>query len=81
VWQAWREIHPDAHFGAARFSRPSHRNCLQVKSPPTGCHWIHEVKYDGYRICACFERGNVNLITRNGNDWTASDLQMMKSGL
>jgi bifunctional non-homologous end joining protein LigD len=43
-----------------------------VKSPPTGRQWVHEIKYDGYRIGARVERGHVNLITRNGNDWTAT---------
>jgi bifunctional non-homologous end joining protein LigD len=43
-----------------------------VKSPPTGPQWVHEIKYDGYRIGARIQRGRVNLITRNGNDWTAT---------
>jgi len=43
-----------------------------VKSPPTGRQWVHEIKYDGYRIGARIERGNVNLTTRNGNDWSAT---------
>jgi bifunctional non-homologous end joining protein LigD len=41
-----------------------------VKSPPTGPQWVHEIKYDGYRIGALVHRGSVTLITRNGNDWT-----------
>jgi bifunctional non-homologous end joining protein LigD len=43
-----------------------------VKSAPTGSQWVHEVKYDGYRIGARIDRGNINLFTRNGNDWTAT---------
>jgi bifunctional non-homologous end joining protein LigD len=43
-----------------------------VKSPPTGHQWVHEIKYDGYRIGARIERGKVTLITRNGNDWTTT---------
>jgi bifunctional non-homologous end joining protein LigD len=43
-----------------------------VKSPPTGTQWVHEIKYDGYRIGARIERGRINLITRNGNDWTGA---------
>ena len=43
-----------------------------VKSPPTGAQWIHEIKYDGYRIGARILHNNVKLITRNGNDWTAT---------
>jgi bifunctional non-homologous end joining protein LigD len=43
-----------------------------VKSPPTGDEWLHEIKYDGYRIGARAERGNVTLISRNGIDWTST---------
>lgn len=43
-----------------------------VKSPPTGSQWLHEIKYDGYRIGALIHRGSVSLITRNGNDWTTT---------
>jgi bifunctional non-homologous end joining protein LigD len=38
---------------------------------PRGKGWIHEIKYDGYRTLAFFDRGKVKLITRNGHDWTA----------
>ena len=38
--------------------------------PPTGEEWLHEVKYDGYRIQAMVERGSVRLLTRNKKDWT-----------
>ncbi|HBG46852.1 MAG TPA: DNA ligase D [Deltaproteobacteria bacterium] len=43
----------------------------QIDTPPAGEDWLHEIKYDGYRILARVERGRVGLITRNGNDWTA----------
>ncbi|MGH7506149.1 MAG: non-homologous end-joining DNA ligase [Longimicrobiales bacterium] len=41
-----------------------------VKHPPAGDGWIHEMKLDGYRIVARVDRGGVQLITRNGKDWT-----------
>jgi bifunctional non-homologous end joining protein LigD len=41
-----------------------------VKSPPAGDEWLHEIKYDGYRIGARIARGAVTLISRNGIDWT-----------
>lgn len=37
---------------------------------PSGSEWTHEVKYDGYRLLARVKGGKVELITRNGNDWT-----------
>ncbi|HZP13762.1 MAG TPA: non-homologous end-joining DNA ligase [Nevskiaceae bacterium] len=42
-----------------------------VDAAPTGDDWIHEVKYDGFRI-VMFRRGDrVWLQSRNGLDWTA----------
>ncbi len=41
-----------------------------VEFPPTGKEWLHEIKYDGYRIMAFLENGNVILRTRGGKDWT-----------
>jgi bifunctional non-homologous end joining protein LigD len=43
-----------------------------VKAPPSGDEWVHEIKYDGYRIGCRVRGGRVTLITRNGNDWTAA---------
>src|SRR5271157_791321 len=37
---------------------------------PAGPEWLHEIKYDGYRLFARIEHGKVRLITRNGLDWT-----------
>ncbi len=36
---------------------------------PTGDDWIHEIKYDGYRLLAWHLDGKVHLITRGGLDW------------
>lgn len=37
--------------------------------PPAGNEWIHEVKWDGYRIVATIVGGEVNLWSRNGLLW------------
>ena len=42
-----------------------------VDRPPDGSEWLHEIKYDGYRLLARIEKGKARLITRNGLDWTA----------
>ncbi len=39
-------------------------------TPPGGAAWLHEVKFDGYRIEARLDRGEVTLLTRNRQDWT-----------
>jgi bifunctional non-homologous end joining protein LigD len=38
--------------------------------PPDPENWVFEVKFDGYRMLARIEGGEVRLITRNANDWT-----------
>jgi bifunctional non-homologous end joining protein LigD len=38
--------------------------------PPDGADWIHEIKFDGYRIQARLEGGGVKLLTRKALDWT-----------
>ena len=52
-----------------------------VKTAPEGPDWLHEIKFDGYRMHARLHRsatqsgaldtGRVNILTRRGNDWTA----------
>jgi bifunctional non-homologous end joining protein LigD len=42
-----------------------------VDEPPEGDEWLHEIKFDGYRILARVSAGDVTLLTRNGLDWTA----------
>jgi bifunctional non-homologous end joining protein LigD len=37
---------------------------------PESANWIHEIKFDGYRLQARLDRGKVKLLTRRGLDWT-----------
>jgi bifunctional non-homologous end joining protein LigD len=39
-------------------------------APPDGAGWIHEIKFDGYRIEARLDHGKVRLLTRKQLDWT-----------
>jgi bifunctional non-homologous end joining protein LigD len=41
-----------------------------AKSPPTGPAWVHEIKYDGYRMLCRIEHGAARLVSRTANDWT-----------
>ncbi|MBL8538415.1 MAG: DNA ligase D [Hyphomonadaceae bacterium] len=45
--------------------------CQPVELPPDGDRWLHEIKYDGYRLIAAASRDAVRLYTRTGLDWTA----------
>lgn len=33
--------------------------------------WVFEIKFDGYRMLARVEGGEIQLVTRNGNEWTS----------
>ena len=39
-------------------------------SAPKGDQWLHEIKYDGYRIQVHANRGRKKVYTSNGLDWT-----------
>jgi len=40
-----------------------------VENAPEGPEWLHEIKFDGYRIHARLGHGVVRLLTRTGLDW------------
>jgi bifunctional non-homologous end joining protein LigD len=41
-----------------------------TRSAPAGDSWLHEIKFDGYRMLARIDRGRARLISRNRQDWT-----------
>lgn len=43
----------------------------EVATPPQSDQWLHEIKYDGYRILCRVHKGKAELLSRNGKDWTA----------
>jgi len=44
--------------------------CRTQTSAPAGDDWLHEVKWDGYRMLATFAKGKARLWSRNGIEWT-----------
>jgi bifunctional non-homologous end joining protein LigD len=48
-----------------------------VDEPPSGAAWLHEIKFDGYRVQLRVEHGRARLHTRNGHDWTERFPELM----
>ena len=44
--------------------------CASVERPPPATDWVHEIKFDGYRMQMRVEDGEATLKTRKGLDWT-----------
>jgi bifunctional non-homologous end joining protein LigD len=44
--------------------------CKTVERPPSGKGWVHEIKFDGYRIQLRVENHVATFKTRKGLDWT-----------
>ena len=62
-----------ARTAAAKYSLPNWirpQLTQLVKEAPDGDQWLHEIKYDGFRMHARLDHGEVRLLTRNGLDWT-----------
>lgn len=41
-----------------------------IEKPPKGTRWVHEIKFDGYRVQVHLANAEVKVFTRRGNDWT-----------
>ena len=55
--------------------------CHLVDRPPNDAGWVHEVKFDGYRIQLRIEGGQVRLKTRAGLDWTHKFAAVAKAAM
>ena len=44
--------------------------CRVIAVPPGSSGWVHEVKFDGYRMQLRVAKGDARLRTRRGLDWT-----------
>ena len=50
-----------------------------VDDVPTGNSWIHEIKYDGYRLLISVGDGVATAYTRNGLDWSDKFKALVKA--
>jgi bifunctional non-homologous end joining protein LigD len=50
-----------------------------VDAAPDSDDWLHEIKYDGYRMMVRLDRGAVKLLTRTGLDGTHKYLAIVRA--
>jgi len=68
-----KAVDPSTLSGARKAPLPASLHAqlaTAVTDPPRGDEWLHEMKFDGYRILARLDKGRVKLVSRNGKDWT-----------
>jgi bifunctional non-homologous end joining protein LigD len=72
VWQSNRnEFETDLGKKAKMPGKFSPELATLVENIPEDDDWVHEIKYDGYRLQARIDEGKVRLITRGDQDWTS----------
>jgi len=57
--------------------------CIPIagKAVPARPQWLHEIKYDGYRLILVREDKRARLLTRNGHDWSGRFPWIVESAL
>jgi bifunctional non-homologous end joining protein LigD len=62
---------------------PQFEFCIPIRGTkvPSGPDWLHEIKYDGYRLRLERDGDRVRLITRGGYDWTKRYPWIVESAL
>ena len=66
-------VNPSSIKGAKKAAFPGFvEPCLALltEKPPAGDGWLHEIKFDGYRLMASLDGNSIRLLTRSGLDWT-----------
>ena len=66
--RARRVVAASASAEMPRFIKPQLAT-LKAKAP-SGDQWLHEIKFDGYRVQVHLNKGKKRVFTRNGLDWT-----------
>jgi len=70
VWNSRKGPEPAAPVAAEPPAFVPPQLCHVVDRPPTGADWVHEIKFDGYRMQLRVEGGQATLKTRKGLDWS-----------
>lgn len=82
-----RRIDWSARAAALAGARPKPRNWKPPSpqlatlraTPPAGDDWMHELKWDGYRMLVDIVDGRAKLRSRNGLDWTPDYPEIVKA--
>ena len=57
-----------------------------TRRPPETDRWLHEIKYDGYRMLGFIQPNSIRFVSRSGKDWTdklprlAAQLKQLRLG-
>jgi bifunctional non-homologous end joining protein LigD len=70
-WAARAAALPGARLKKRDWAPPAPQLATLRQSPPGGDDWLHELKWDGYRLLVEIAGGTVKLRSRNGLDWSA----------
>ena len=54
--------------------------CRLVDAPPVGAVWVHEIKFDGYRLQLRVEKARAILRTRKALDWSVKFPEIVGEG-
>jgi ATP-dependent DNA ligase len=84
----WRSNGQNQRQPALRRPTPdsSNRSWRPRSRVPSGERWLHEIKFDGYRVQLHIANDDIKVFTRRGNDWTkrfkkiASDAYLINAG-
>lgn len=74
VWRSDRAAAPVPAPGAVAAALPERLAPMLASltdAAPEGEQWLHEIKFDGYRMLARIDQGRCRMVSRNGHDWTA----------
>lgn len=70
-WAARAAVRPAARRGALADAPFEPQLAQLATQPPASEDWLHELKWDGYRLLAVIRGGTVRLWSRNAIEWTA----------
>ncbi|MER9138503.1 DNA ligase D [Mesorhizobium sp. M0830] len=71
VWHSNKLVVGKAKAGGKKLDFVEPQLATLERDAPPGKDWLHEVKFDGYRMQAQIAGTDVRLLTRTGLDWTA----------